>query len=295
MYYNFHAAKANVYRAIVICVCLALVASFFGNQTQSASAGNKRIVAASETTTTVIPVNTEMTLVAEAATTNAVQVTIENYTTTSTIPNPCQYDNTHRYKILSGDALYSIADKYNVGIYDIVGCNQWQEGLDHLILVNDEIILPPEAYLTIVTTTTVAPSTTIKLPSVTPITVPVVAPTVPPGTRVTHPFCWWEPLIRQAFANAGASINVQDFFVYVAWRESKCTQIAHNNNAATKDDSYGLFQINMLPKALGPLMTSWGYTGSMLLDGDIAIEAAVRLWQKCGQGPWVKPYSCSYN
>jgi LysM repeat protein len=299
MYYNFHAAKVNLYRALAICFSLTLVAAFLSERTESVSAGNKRIVAASETTTTTISTPLETVLVAEAATTQPAQVIVQTTvlpttTTTVVIPNPCKYDNTNRYTIQSGDALYSIADKYNTAIYDIVGCNQWQESLDHLILPGDIIYLPPDAHLTVVTTTTVAPPTTSKPTPVatTPATSPA-PPVAPVSGRRTHPGCWWEPVIRQAFANAGASVNVQDFFVFVAWRESRCEQTAYNPNRSTGDDSYGLFQLNMLPQALGPLMTSWGYTGSMLLNGNTNIQATVRLWQRMGQCPWNKPNYCS--
>ncbi len=298
MYYNFQAARTNLYRVLILCILLTLVAAVLSERTKSASADTKRIVAASETTT-IVSTAVETTLVTEAATTQAAQVitqtSVVTPTTIQVLPNPCKYDNTVRYTIVAGDVLYNIADRYNTGIYEIVGCNQWQDNLSHLILPGDIIILPPTAHLTVVTTTTTVPPTTLPpAPVVTQPPAPPPPPPAPPAAgRRTHPDCWWEPWIRGAFANAGASVNTQDFFVFVAWRESRCTQTAHNGDRSTGDDSYGLFQINMLPKALGPLMTSWGYTGQMLLDGGTNIQATVRLWQHVGTCAWIKPNYCS--
>lgn len=298
MYYNFYAAKVNFYRAILICLILTLVAAFLAQNKTLVSAGDKTIVAASGTTTTTLAVDP---LVPEVATTLVVQVTttfLPVETTVAALPNPCIYDNTNRYTIKAGDALYTIADLYNTSIYDVVGCNQWEDTLGHLLLPGDEIFLPPSAHLTVVTTTTTAPLPPVVTPVITqPAPVVTQPATTTPSSdgRRTHPGCWWEPTIRSAFASAGASVNTQDFFVFVAWRESRCEQTAHNGNRSTGDNSYGLFQINLLPNALGPLMSSWGYDAGNLLNGFTNVQAAVRLWQYCGQGPWIRPYSCNYN
>jgi hypothetical protein len=74
--------------------------------------------------------------------------------------------------------------------------------------------------------------------------------------------------------------------VAIAWRESHGNPSAHNPNRATGDDSYGLWQINMLPKALGPAMTALGYTGNDLLNPSNAAKAAYSIYQRSGFGPW---------
>lgn len=258
----------------------------------------KSIIPASTSSTIAAPT----TITSTASTTTAVAVVISTTTTLPsylTISDPCRYDNTHRHTIVQGDTLWDLSQRYHVNMVDIIRCNYWIEGPDHLLLVGDKVILPPKAWETPPSTTT----TTIPIITSPPTTKPAPPPPVSTaisiavvtGNRATHPQCPWEDEIRAAFASNGASVSTQDFFVAVAWRESGCKHLSHNPNAATRDDSYGLFQINMRRDALGPLMNSWGYTGSSLLNGYINIEATVRLWKYCGKGPWIRPYSCSYN
>lgn len=72
----------------------------------------------------------------------------------------------------------------------------------------------------------------------------------------------------------------------IGWRETRLKPNTHVVNAKTKDDSYGLFGINMLPNALGPLMTSLGYTGNDLLNPATAARAAHDIFLKDGWRPW---------
>lgn len=262
-------------------------------------AQNEKSIAPASTTSTSV----ETTTTTLVSTTTSISIEIASPTTLPaylTISDPCKYDNTHRHQIVAGDTLWDLSQRYHVAMIDIIRCNNWIEGPDHLLLVGDKIILPPKSWETPVTTTTsstvvstvvTSPPTVVTVPT----TVTKTLPAPPSGNRATHPQCPWEDEIRAAFANNGASVATQDFFVAVAWRESGCKHLSHNPNTATKDDSYGLFQINMRRDALGPLMNSWGYSASSLLNGYINIEATVRLWQYCGKGPWIRPYSCSYN
>lgn len=75
--------------------------------------------------------------------------------------------------------------------------------------------------------------------------------------------------------------------VAIAERESHGRPSAHNNNLKTGDNSYGLWQLNMLPKALGPFLSGLGYTGNDLLDPNTAAKAAFAVYKRDGFNPWV--------
>ena len=64
----------------------------------------------------------------------------------------------------------------------------------------------------------------------------------------------------------------------IAGRESSWNPAAHNNNAATGDDSYGLYQINMLGSLGAPRRAQFGISSNaQLLDANIASKAAFSL------------------
>lgn len=74
----------------------------------------------------------------------------------------------------------------------------------------------------------------------------------------------------------------------VAWRESRCRPTAHNDNPRTRDDSWGLFQIN----ALGPLLrtelrrTCGIDEPAVLLDAETSVRCAAELFRRYGYRPW---------
>ena len=78
----------------------------------------------------------------------------------------------------------------------------------------------------------------------------------------------------------------------IMYRESRCDPMAHNNNHATRDDSRGLVQINLLAHRswVGPMI---GWDFSRLHDPVTNLRVARTLYLKCGWGPWTKPYWCS--
>ena len=88
--------------------------------------------------------------------------------------------------------------------------------------------------------------------------------------------------IAQVAFNAGFRGKDLTTMVAVALRESRGHPSSMNMDNTTKDQSYGLWQINMRPEALGPLMTKLGYTGSQLLDPNIAAKAAFAVYSKRG-------------
>ena len=315
--YDFRKAHYNLWMlmisAVIGSVFLALVADAFA-EVDSNEAGS---IAMIDPPVSSLTVSTYPSIIVSPVTTSTpspVVVTdpssVESQVvavSTIVIPDPCKYDNTNRYIIESNDTLWNIANLYQVSIEDIVGCNQWQDGSSHFIYPGDEIILPPDLILPTTTTTSPSssppppPSSSVSIPSSTtpqpsPSPVTTSPPPPPPPSadgRSTHPQCPWETAIRSAWASIGASVDAQDRAVAIAWRESGCQQGAHNPNRATRDNSYGLFQLNMLPGALGPLMTSWGFGPHNLLDGNQNIRAAVQLYAFCSYtfGPWTKPYS----
>jgi hypothetical protein len=75
--------------------------------------------------------------------------------------------------------------------------------------------------------------------------------------------------------------------VAIAWRESRGNPTAHNPDRSTGDDSYGLWQINLLPGAWDKWAAERGITGQDLLDPNKAAAATFAIWQQSGWHPWV--------
>lgn len=83
-----------------------------------------------------------------------------------------------------------------------------------------------------------------------------------------------------ALVAAGLDPTHAAAFVAVAGRESNYDVGAHNGNAGTGDDSYGLFQINLL----GGMHSQ--YSPEMLTTVDGAAQAAAEMFQTSGTHPW---------
>lgn len=65
----------------------------------------------------------------------------------------------------------------------------------------------------------------------------------------------------------------------IAMRESSLIPTAHNGNAATGDDSYGLWQLNWKVSQVRALLEQHGITDpNQLLDPDTNAKAAFLLW-----------------
>jgi hypothetical protein len=77
----------------------------------------------------------------------------------------------------------------------------------------------------------------------------------------------------------------------IMWRESRCKPTAFNGNRGTGDHSLGAVQINLLAHKswVGP-MVGWDFT--RLYNVETNLRVAKVLYDKCGWGPWTKPYWC---
>jgi hypothetical protein len=91
---------------------------------------------------------------------------------------------------------------------------------------------------------------------------------------------WLEPLLD--------THGLAPWMLAVAWRESRCQSDAHNYNLATRDDSWGLFQINALGATLRTELrqTCQVVDPSTLLDANSAVACAAALYERYGYRPW---------
>jgi hypothetical protein len=103
-------------------------------------------------------------------------------------------------------------------------------------------------------------------------------------------------VIASQFANDGASIDVQQWAVYIASREGNCNYRAVNINPATQDDSHCTFQLNALAGMFRPNgeLGRRGWTIDNVKESmKNCADAASDLWVYCGKGPWTPPYACT--
>lgn len=104
--------------------------------------------------------------------------------------------------------------------------------------------------------------------------------------------------LEQAYAYAraaGATDAEAKFLAAVAVPESGLNPTAHNPNAATGDDSYGLWQINMLGAMGVDRARSWGLSSyEQLFDPATNAMAAVSLLRSQGQRAWTTFSSGAY-
>lgn len=113
------------------------------------------------------------------------------------------------------------------------------------------------------------------------------SPAVPPATNPA-PVDWdcesWKPLLAKYEMP-------YDLFRPIMYRESRCTN-ARNYNPRTRDDSYGVLQVNRY----GALDAGWNSVGisrSYMATPEGAVHAASMLYHSCESlGPWTRPYSC---
>jgi peptidoglycan hydrolase-like protein with peptidoglycan-binding domain len=102
--------------------------------------------------------------------------------------------------------------------------------------------------------------------------------------------------IAAEFAKDGADVATQQYFIYIASRESNCSYVAVNQNATTKDDSHCAFQLNALAgmfEPTGELGRRGWTTDSVKESMKNCADAASDLWVFCARGPWTPPYSCT--
>jgi hypothetical protein len=73
----------------------------------------------------------------------------------------------------------------------------------------------------------------------------------------------------------------------VAWRESRCQPAAVNRDHRSGDESYGIFQINMLGYLREEAQSRCGVSyGEELLDADRNVACAAALYRAYGYRPW---------
>jgi peptidoglycan hydrolase-like protein with peptidoglycan-binding domain len=102
--------------------------------------------------------------------------------------------------------------------------------------------------------------------------------------------------IAAEFAKDGADVATQQYFMYIASRESNCNYTAVNQNATTHDDSHCAFQLNALAgmfEPTGELGRRGWTTDSVKQSMKNCADAASDLWVFCARGPWTPPYSCA--
>jgi LysM repeat protein len=72
-------------------------------------------------------------------------------TTTTTTISPQQIEESgispveQTYTVQSGDGASKIASLYGITLDQLVSYNQWPEGVSHLFLVGDTVLIPPES------------------------------------------------------------------------------------------------------------------------------------------------------
>lgn len=102
-------------------------------------------------------------------------------------------------------------------------------------------------------------------------------------------------LISTRFAEAGATRDTQRWALWVASRETGCDTSKRNQNARTRDDSFGWCQANALAGIFAPGEVLGAFDRHlMLVDWEHATAACVAFWKVCGRGPWAGPgrYYC---
>jgi len=112
----------------------------------------------------------------------------------------------------------------------------------------------------------------------------------PNGLSATDARC---PQIESALAARGLPVA---FFSHHAYVESKCIAAALNSNRATHDLSFGLLGINLYEPSARAWFVGQGFGYWNLFQPATNLNAAVALYNQCGEGAWVKTrrgYSCS--
>jgi|GEM_PF-2225293 len=82
------------------------------------------------------------------------------------------------------------------------------------------------------------------------------------------------------------------FFSAHMWAESKCDPSTLNADRSTRDLSFGLLGINLFEAGARAWFVGQGYGYWNLFEPATNLNAAVLLYNACGQTMWVKPYRC---
>lgn len=94
--------------------------------------------------------------------------------------------------------------------------------------------------------------------------------------------------VYSALIAQGLPPTVAAAFTSIAGRESGFNTAAHNGNRGTGDDSYGLFQVNLLNGGWGPYLQQHGMSdpAAELTTLEGSAHAAALLYQSSGLHPW---------
>jgi hypothetical protein len=94
--------------------------------------------------------------------------------------------------------------------------------------------------------------------------------------------------LYKALTAEGLPPDVAAAFVSIAGRESGFRTGAHNDNTKTGDNSYGLFQVNLLHGGWGPFLQAHGMAdpASQLQTFEGSVQAAKILYGSSGLHPW---------
>ena len=177
------------------------------------------------------------------------------------------------YVAARGDSWYRIADAAGVTPKALLAENR--ATLDTVILVGDDICLPPGATMPSPPSTTApAPVTTAPPATTQPPAATVPATTAPAATPATPDQV--QQLIRDIWPD-----ELEEKALQVAWRESNYRPTLYNGTCC-----YGVFQIYWTVHR--SWLDDYGvYSSNDLRDARKNIEAAYALYQRSGGwGPW---------
>lgn len=103
------------------------------------------------------------------------------------------------------------------------------------------------------------------------------------GTRRSR----WIPRECRYVADLVRQHGMPEWMTSVAWRESRCQRTAKNFNRRTADQSYGLFQINVLGYLWEESRDRCGLARpEELLDAHTNVACAAALYRVYGYQPW---------
>ena len=186
-----------------------------------------------------------------------------------------------RWRVMSGESIYSIARKFAMTPEQLVLMNGWAEGMKRTLYVGDVILVktPPS------TTTTTAPAPPPPPPAAPVTTAAPAAPGIatPKGCSAA----------RDALLAAGATTWEINFGLRIAKRESACTLKVHRYTPNTRDDSWGPWQINYYGSMRAGMTKLVGPPESNTASWSQAARNFLRLLHAVGACAWQPPRYCA--
>lgn len=98
---------------------------------------------------------------------------------------------------------------------------------------------------------------------------------------------WW-------MRGEGATDDTIRWMLKTYSKETTCDNTVHRLDYSSRDDSWGVCQLNRRSGHFleGGILEGYDYT-RFADDFLYNVEACTELWKVCGRGPWTKPYWCS--